>query len=144
MAFQITQEWLIPLPEEFNRRVEDGRLVFWKTGITVICVVFKVPEETGKIELLNKIQEKFPEDAIEKLVSTKGEIVGLGYTQIENCLEDKCRLSLYTFTASDTSCLQAAFYLDDPNDLDWAKSIWEKAIFHPKTGNGQTDSSTNQ
>ena len=131
MAFQITREWLINLPEDFDSRVEEGKLILWKTGITVVAVVFRVPESTDKISLLNQIQEKLPDDTLETLVSTKGEIVGLGYTRIHEVMEQKKRLSLYTFTASDSSCLQIAFYLDQPEDLNWAKSVWEQVIYHP-------------
>jgi hypothetical protein len=134
MAFQITKEWFINLQDEFENRVEEDKLIFWKTGITVIAVVFRIPENTGKIELLNQIQSKLPENTLETLVSTKGEIVGLGYTQIVKVPQEKNRLALYTFTASDTSCLQTAFYLDDPDDLPWAKTVWETVIFHPEEG----------
>jgi len=133
MAFQITKEWLINLPEDFERRVEDDKIIFWKTGITVIIAVFRIPQETGKIVLLNQIREKIPGNTLETLVSTKGEIVGLGYTQISKELSEKNRLSLYTFTASDTSCLQTAFYLDDPDDLSWAKTVWESIVYLPTT-----------
>jgi len=136
MAIQVTKEWLIDITDDFKRRVEDQNLIFWKTGITIILAVFRLPDGTGKLELLNKIQEKIPEDALERLVSTKGEVVGLGYTQILNNNDAKDRLALYTFTASDTSCLQSAFYLDKPEDLDWAKLTWENIIFYPETEEG--------
>jgi hypothetical protein len=132
MAFRITQEWLIDLPEDFETRTEEDKLVFWKTGKTVIIAAFRIPDDTGKLELLNQIQAKIPDDALEKLVSTKGEIVGLGYTQIQEVPGDKKRLTLISFTASDTSCLQTAFYLDNPEDLDWAKSAWEGIVFLPE------------
>lgn len=135
MAVRITNEWIINIPENFENRVEEGKLIFWKTGITVIVAVFRLPEDTGKIELLNQIQKRIPDNAIETLVSTKGEIVGLGYTQIQKVQGKKNRLSLYTFTASDTSCTQAAFYLDNPADLDWAKSVWETIVFQPESTN---------
>mgnify|MGYP006310579273 CR=1 FL=1 len=131
MAIQVTKEWFIDITDDFTRRTEDQKLIFWKTGITIILAAFRLPENTGKLELLNQIQEKIPEDALETIVSTKGDIVGLGYTQILRVPEEKNRLALYTFTASDTSCLQAAFYLDEPDDLEWAKSTWENFIFHP-------------
>ena len=131
MAFSITKEWLINLSEDFDSRVEEGKLIYWKTGITVIAVPFRLPEETDKLSLLKQIQEKMPVDTLETMVSTKGEIVGLGYTRINNEQNEIKRLSLYTFTASDTSCLQIAFYLDNPDDLPWAKSVWERLIFHP-------------
>ena len=131
MAFSITKEWLINLSEDFDSRVEEGKLIYWKTGITVIAVPFRLPEETDKLSLLKQIQEKMPADTLETMVSTKGEIVGLGYTRINNEQNEIKRLSLYTFTASDTSCLQIAFYLDNPDDLPWAKSVWERLIFHP-------------
>ena len=35
MAFQITPEWLIDLPEEMEHRIEEDKLIFWKTGVTV-------------------------------------------------------------------------------------------------------------
>ncbi len=133
MAIQVTKEWFIDSIDDFERRTEDQKLVFWKTGITIIVAAFHLPENTGKLELLNQIQEKIPKDALETFVSTKGEIVGLGYTQILQNPEKKRRLGLYTFTASDTSCLQAAFYLDKPDDLAWAKSTWEHIIFHPES-----------
>ena len=131
MAFQITPEWLIDLPDDFERRVEENELVFWKTGITIIIAAFRLPDGTDKLELLNQVQSKIPENALEKLVSTKGEIVGLGYTQIQKIKGEIDRLSLITFTASNSSFLQVAFYLDDPNDLQWAKSVWEGIIFLP-------------
>ena len=138
MALRITSEWLIDLPDEFEKRVEEDKLVFWKTGITIIIAAFRLPEGTGKLELLNQIQSKIPESALEKLVSTKGEIVGLGYTQIQKIKGQNDRLSLVSFTASDTSCLQVAFYLDNPTDLDWAKSVWKGVIFLPQTGEEAT------
>ncbi len=134
MAFRVTQEWIINLPEDFGSRVEDGKMVFWTTGMTVITAAFRIPEDTGKIELLNRIREKMPENTLETLVSTKGEIVGLGYTQVQKRVGEKNRLALYTFTASDESCLQTAFYLDKPEDLDWAKNIWEQIIYLPEAG----------
>lgn len=134
MAFQITNEWLVQIPEDFEHRVERERVVFWTTGMTVAVVVFSVQEDTGKLELLNQIQEKIPEDALEKFVSTRGEIAGLGYTRIQDYQDIKNRLALVTFTASDTSCLQMAFYMDKPQDLEWAKSIWQETIYHPEAG----------
>lgn len=135
MAFQITREWIINLPEDFENRVEDEKMIFWKTGVTVVVAAFRLPENTHKIALLNQIQSKMPGDTLETLVSTKGEVVGLGYTRIHAKANGKKRLSLYTFTSSDTSCLQTAFYLDDPDDLPWAKSVWKGIIYHPEQGN---------
>lgn len=131
MAFQITPEWSIDLSEEFENRVEDEKMIFWKTGITIVVAAYRVPEGTQKIDLLNQIQKKIPENILETLVSTTGEVVGLGYTQIHKELDEKNRLSLYTFTSSDTSCLQTAFYLDNPDDLTWAKSVWKNIVYHP-------------
>ena len=131
MAFQITREWTIDLPDDFDNRIEDQKMIFWKTGITVVIAAFRLPDDTGKIVLLNQIREKMPDEVFETLVSTKGEIVGLGYTHVDSATIEKNRLSLYTFTASDTSCLQIAFYLDNPDDLPWAKSVWKGILYHP-------------
>ena len=132
MAFQITDEWIINLSEDFQRRVEDNELIFWKTGITVVATSYRLPAKSGKFEVLNKIQKRIPSDTIETLVSTQGKIAGLGYTQIQNFESGVKRLALTTFTASDTSCLQVAFYLDKPEDLPWAKSVWESILYQPK------------
>lgn len=136
MAIQITNEWIIDLPEDFESRVVDEKRVFWKPGITIIIAAFSLPEGTGKLELLNQIQQKMPEEALETHVSTKGEIVGLGYTMLPKPTGEKDRLSLITFTASNTSCLQTAFYLDDPKDLEWAKGIWKNLVYHPEEETG--------
>ena len=140
MPFRITNEWIIDIPHDFESRIENDKIVFWKTGITIVLAAFSLPEDTGKIELLNQIQKKIPETALETLVSTKGEIVGLGYTQIQRREGEKNRLSLYSFTASDNSCLQMAFYLDNPDDLDWAKSVWENIVYQPEEANGAQSS----
>ena len=132
MAFQITNEWIIDIPEAFEHRVEDNKLIFWTTGISVIVVAFRLPDNTGKIELLTQIREKMPDSVLETLVSTQGEIAGLGFTQIQKSAVEKNRLSLFTFTVSDSSCLQTAFYLDDPDDLDWAKTLWKGIVFIPQ------------
>jgi hypothetical protein len=132
MPFHITREWTIDLSEDIQHRVEDEKLIFWQTGRTIIIVAYSLPPDKGKLELLNQIQKNQPEDCLETLVSTKGEIVGFGYTRVTHVKEDQKRLSLTTFTASDSSCLQIAFYLDDPADLDWAKSLWESLIYHPE------------
>lgn len=139
MAFRITREWIINLQDDFEKRVEDQELIFWRKGITVVAVAYRLPENTGKLELLNQIQEMIPENALEKLVSTRGEIVGLGYTQIQKLTGEKNRLALTTFTASDTSCLQTAFYLDNPADLDWAKATWKSIIFQPIVENSTSN-----
>lgn len=135
MAIRVTKEWFIDISDDFERRIENQKLVFWKTGITIIVAGYRLPASTGKLELLTQLQEKMPEDALETLVSTKGEIVGLGYTQIQKIENDNTRLALVTFTTSDSSCVQLAFYLDDPQDLDWAKRTWENIIFHPESEN---------
>ncbi len=136
MAFRITHEWIINLPDDFESRVEDEKRIFWKPGITIIIAAFSLPEDTGKLELLNQIQQKMADETLETLVSTKGEIVGLGYTLIQKIAGGKHRLSLITFTASDSSCLQTAFYLDDPANLNWAKGIWKSLVFHPEGEEG--------
>ena len=132
MAFQITPEWLIDLPDEMEHRIEEDKLIFWKTGVTVAIAAFSLPEGVGKLELLNQIQQKMPEQTLETFVSTKGEVVGLGFTEVLKAKDTSDRLSLVTFTASDTSCLQTGFFLDNPADLDWAKSVWEGIIFVPE------------
>ena len=102
MAFQITPEWLIDLPEEMEHRIEEDKLIFWKTGVTVAIAAFSLPEGVSKLELLTQIQQKMPDQTLETFVSTKGEVVGLGFTEVLKASDTSDRLSLVTFTASDT------------------------------------------
>jgi len=131
VAFKITNEWIVDIPDKFEHRVEDEKMIFWTPGITVIAAAFRVPENTNRIDLLSQIQGKIPTNHLEIFVSTKGELAGLGYTQVQKQKGEKDRLSLVTFTASDTSCPQMAYYLDDPQDLVWAQSVWEHILFQP-------------
>ena len=131
MIAQITKEWHLELGDEFESRAENNQRIFWKPGITVAAIVFSLPQGADKLTLLNQIHEKMPNNVLETLVSTKGEVVGLGYTQVLKESENKTRLSLTAFIASDTSCLQIGFYLDDPDDLPWAKSVWESIRYVP-------------
>ncbi len=131
MAIQISKEWFIELEDGYEHRVEGGQVILWKTGVTIVAVTFLLPEGVEKLALLHQIHAKLPTDIIETMVSTRGEIVGLGYSQLQKENKDKTRLSLTTFTVSDTSCLQVAFYLDNPDDLLWAKSVWEGIHYLP-------------
>ncbi len=131
MTFQITKEWWIDPGDQFEHRIDEDKLILWQTGKTIVLVVFRLPEDTSKIDLLDQIQQRRPEDVLETFVSTKGEVVGLGYTRVIRVEQAQKRLALVTFTVSNTSCLQTAFYLDDPDDLDWAKSVWKNVVFHP-------------
>jgi len=131
MIAQITKEWHLELGDEFESRAENNQRIFWKPGITVAAIVFSLPQGADKLTLLNQIHEKMPNNVLETLVSTKGEVVGLGYTQVLKESKNKTRLSLTAFIVSDTSCLQIGFYLDDPDDLPWAKSVWESIRYVP-------------
>src|SRR5262245_49033155 len=38
--FEMTDEWTLELPEQFNRRVEDGSLVLWRPELTFWITVW--------------------------------------------------------------------------------------------------------
>ena len=132
MAFQITPEWLIDLPDEMEHRIEEDKLIFWKSGVTVVIAAFGLPEGVDNLEFLRQVHRRRPAKTLELFVSTKGKVVGLGFTEVQKGNDESDRLSLVTFTASDSSCLQTGFFLDNPDDLDWAKSVWEDIIFVPE------------
>jgi len=112
---QLTRDWNLELPEKFNRRIEDGDMVFWRPGLTFWIAVWgrdgdKTPEETlawilddasrqrtdekvvrspGLIHLTYRLQEEDPDREPSKYVSITGYVIGpLGHVQISAYCDD--------------------------------------------------------
>ncbi|MFH1445897.1 MAG: hypothetical protein ABIG43_00600 [Chloroflexota bacterium] len=131
MIYQITPEWRLCLDETYNRRVENNKLVLWITGRTIVAVVFRYSDTVKKEELIAQLKNKASKGSLEVFESQQDELLRFAYLQPEEVAPGHTRLALYGFTASEATCVQTAFYLDDPSDLDWAKKTWESLIYTP-------------
>jgi len=133
MNYQITPEWCLGLDETYNRRVENNKLVLWISGRTIVAVVFRYSDTVKREDLIARLKSKAAKGNLEIFDSQQGELLRFAYLQPEEVAPGHTRLALYGFTASEATCVQTAFYLDDPADLDWAKKVWESLIYTPSS-----------
>lgn len=128
-TFQINPEWQLSLPTDFKHRREDAHIIFWKTGITIICTVFSYSGEAGRATMLANLKARAEAEGRNVVQSDEGELRKLGYVQIEELNEDQMRLVLYSFTAAPYTCLQIAFYMDSEDSFEDMLELW-KAVKH--------------
>ena len=129
MTYQITHEWRLSLDRTYNRRVKNNKLVLWISGRTIVAVVFLYSDTVKREGLIARLKSKASKGSLEVFESRQGELLRFAYLQPEEVTPDHTRLALYGFTAAEATCIQTAFYLDDPSDLDWAKKTWESLTY---------------
>jgi len=62
---RITQNWSVDIDDSFNRRVDDGSLVFWKPGLTAWINCWGNGVEPGKAAAVQFIREDASLDRVD-------------------------------------------------------------------------------
>ena len=121
--YQMTRDWAVTLPQQFNRRIEDGSLVFWRPGITAWTVVWGNDKNESQQELLQWLRGDSSSDAFDAESSTDGDITRYSYRLIER-QDDGVVHALYCFVIGSDGHVQMAIYFDDEADLETARTIY--------------------
>ncbi|MEM7230767.1 MAG: hypothetical protein AAF517_01245, partial [Planctomycetota bacterium] len=71
----VTSGWEMHLPNQFNRRVENGDLIFWRRGFTVYLIVWSNDDGASAAERLASLRadvspEAFDEELLEVSAGT--------------------------------------------------------------------------
>lgn len=53
-TYRMTTSWWVTLPGRFNRRVEDGDLVLWRPGLTVLVAAWGNDHEKSREKRLQR------------------------------------------------------------------------------------------
>lgn len=129
MDYQITPEWRISLEQDYQHRTEDGQLVLWTTGRTILAVVFRYGNPAKKDQLLQELKTRAEANKMETFSAQTDNLTLFAMLEPEDIGEGHLRLALHAFSIAEHTCLQTAYYFDIPADLPWAIKTWE-AIQH--------------
>ncbi len=121
---QLSENWALTLPTEFNRRLEDQDLVLWRPGITIWMSLWNNDHGESIAERLNWIRDDISDEAFEVSVDADSDPGKLCY-RLNEPREDGVVFALYGFIVKDLGHLQIAIYVDDEPDISIAKTIFD-------------------
>ncbi|PKF50483.1 hypothetical protein [Enterovibrio nigricans] len=126
--YQLTDEWQLHLPAEFNVSMEDEDLVIWHEGFTIWCSIWSIDPEESPEEALEWIIEEQAEEAFDVDKSEKHGLVNYRYRLFEET-NDYRVASVYNFTFSHTSYVQLGIYFNDEAALSTANAVCNSLKF---------------
>jgi hypothetical protein len=121
---QLTDHWAINLPVQFNRRVEDDSLVFWRPGMTVWMDAWNNNKAQSQQERLDRLRSDMSPEGFEAEELVDGDIIRFAYRLTEH-REEGVVHALYAFAIGRHGHVQMGIYFDDEADLELAKQIWK-------------------
>lgn len=128
---RLTEEWMIEINNMFERKVEESSDLLYTTGDKSVRITIR--NEAGKnrneisAEYLKIIKNRDQTSAktLKTFDFSDEEIRRLGYL-IQEDNTGKHYGVVYAFSIADNQAVQAAFYFDEEEDLNWAIETWKK------------------
>ena len=120
----MTSDWAVTLPGQFNRRIEDRSLVFWRPGITAWIIAWNNDKAQSQQERLDWLRRDTSPEAFDYEVLTDGGVMRFAYRLTEP-REEGVVHALYAFAIGVNGHIQMAIYFDSENDLELARGIWK-------------------
>lgn len=123
----ITREWSLHLPADFNRRLDDDSLVFWRPDLTIWLDAWHNAEQESPSARLQWLKDNMSPDAHDIREFTAGNLIHLSYRLSEEA--DDLRLpALYCFAIGQTGHLEMAFYFDREDGMAMAADICDSIV----------------
>jgi hypothetical protein len=121
--YQMTPDWAVTLPQQFNRRIEDNSLVLWRPGITAWTVIWNNNNKQSQSERLEWLRSEISPDAFDAESFTDGDVTRFSYRLTERRDEEFVH-ALYGFAIGVNGHVQLVIYFDDEADLETARAIF--------------------
>lgn len=121
--FSLADEWTIELDAEFERRVEDGSLVFSRHDRAIWVDLFE--DDRPILQKLAMLRDDTPENARTWNFEEES-LLKFGYLERD---EENENLELTTFSVAVLGYALMTFYFDDEESLDWALGSWKSVRF---------------
>ncbi|HEU0032795.1 MAG TPA: hypothetical protein VFQ53_19320 [Kofleriaceae bacterium] len=119
---QLTDQWMVELPSQFARRIEEGSLVLWRPGLTIWLDAWGNDHRSSRTARLREIRSNVSERATDVEETAGPKLSRLTY-RLRDTSPDGEVDSIYNFVFSDAGHLQMAIYFDDPADVPTAYAI---------------------
>jgi hypothetical protein len=120
--YQMTQDWSVILPTQFNRRFEEDSLVFWRPGFTMWVSVWGIEDNQSREERLILFQRDISPEAYDFEECHEDKRWQLSYRLKEDMEDERCP-ALYCFILGEQGDILMSIYFDDDADLLMAKQI---------------------
>jgi hypothetical protein len=119
---QMTPDWVVTLPMQFNRRIEDGSLVLWRPGITVWTIIWNNDKRKTHQERLEWLSGDTSPNAFDAKFVIDGDVTQYSYRLTER-REEGIVHALHVFAIGVDGHVQMSIYFDDEANLDAAREI---------------------
>jgi len=121
--YQMTAGWAVTLPGKFNRRLEDGSLVFWRPGITAWTNVWENNKRESREDRLKWISGDASADSFDAETHVDANVTRFAYRLTER-REKAAVHAVHAFAIGQDGHVQMAIYFDNEDDLRIAKQLW--------------------
>ena len=122
-AYQMTKNWSVDLPSQFNRRIEDGSLVIWRPGFTMWIEAYGNDDARTNEDRVDEIRADSSPDRYDEMTESEDDLIRYSYRLSEN-EPDSRRDALYCFAVAEAGHIMMAIYFDDTDDITYALKIW--------------------
>lgn len=125
-SMKLTKEWSFNIDSDFQHRIEDEDLVFWRLQQTIWITIYNVddsPKET--LKLLKQESNPNPVRVFE--IEEENLLKYACLTKNED--GDKNYWELTTFCVNRSSYALMSYYFDSVEMLDWALDNWKSIRF---------------
>ena len=130
--YQMTSDWAVTLPHQFNRRIDEGSMVFWRSGITAWIVVWNNNNNKSQSERLEWLRSDISSAAFDLESVADGDVTRFSYRLTER-RDEQIVHALYGFAIGVNGHVQLAIYFDDEADLETAREIFRTLEELPTT-----------
>lgn len=121
----LTARWRVRLPEQFNRRIEDGSMVLWRPELTFWINVWNNDRQASVDELLDSILKSAHPQRRAEAVERGGDVARLTYELAEEDAQDagatQESVNGYVFAAA--GYVQISGYYDSPAAAALARQV---------------------
>jgi hypothetical protein len=126
----IGTEWSILVDSDFNRGIDQGDVVLWKSGRTIHASVFNTNNADAD-EAIEKMIEGRPGIPVQMFDREEPGLAGHAYLLPEGG-KDRKYWGLNTWTAAKGAVACVTIYFEDISQLNWAIGVWKSV--RPREG----------
>lgn len=140
--YQITENWSIELPAQFNRRNENDHIVIWDNSLTLWLIVYDNPESLSPYDYVTSFAQNRIEQSFDEIAYGDDDSYMFAYKSIEMAMPESNILqeneiventletiSLTTYTAVKSSIILCNFYYENPTQSELADFMWKSLEF---------------
>jgi hypothetical protein len=132
IALTEDQRWSIDLPRAFRLRFEDGQMVIWRPGFTIVLTVWNNDKGETKEHRLALFKQAASPDGFDRDEEQDGAFLRYSYRLDEPSDDDRVP-AFYGFVFGDDGHVQSSIYFDREADLELAERLLRSIKDAPPT-----------